>query len=732
MSFSHEYNFPVFVSTGAVLSTGHSGDLAPGQLGVFNGKTYQVASGLTPNDPVFVAQGSLHNVDKLGDFVGGLKQSDKSIQFKIKDILSFEKSSPRKAISEQWILGWDGTNDCGSFAFETGKTYRFSVKVWGEDVYGTFLKPVIREISVGFAPTADGVAIPVGTKYGAQKIAEVINNDPMLKFFVKAEALHDDYAATSATHESYQLTIADDGSANALAAVQASYSTLKITRVSRVGILSTYEFWQPVAASAPADFTPTGSISLAECGVCPAGFTAVGGSNVYIVSRPLAGDEDLVGTTAQQTFADAIGTEYEAGTDYTFNGATAVDPATDGITLTAHGLKTGDKIVYADGGGTQVVGLTDTNTYYVIVVDADTIQLASSFANAIAGTEIDITADGVGAAHTITPTVAAKFLSNNGAVATIELKVPTGVELTPLLSDSVILARTEAALCNPPAGTAVAWVLDDTKYKKTKEFCITLPKICGTADRLAELTAFYASNTNISTAIAIETAGTCSDTYSVSVYSDNLLDDACLAEDIAVFTPIQSFEGFVWAECPCLTEDTGDESVKAGVRLTAAYESTKFGGCSFNPADYYSVRPLKIEVVELTHGVGVDDNGTLPVAPVPSRRTRNSSMPTQSGEWLIREKIKADRYRVHGEFYHDPRLREVMDSNVLEVVDRNKNYVAYFLKVMQDRSGQNHVADYSPEIVEMMIAVAEGISATTLENTIGQIAAQAGVSLKNR
>lgn len=733
MSFSHEYNFPLFVSTGKVLTSGGSDALAAGQMGVFNGKTYQAVSGIVdPKQPLFLAQGSYHSKDKLGLFVGGLKQSDKTIQFLAKDILSFERSKPRRAQSEQWILGWDGTNACGSFQFFTGKTYRFLAKVWGEDVYGTFLKPLVKEIQVSFAPSADGVPVAVGTKYGAQKLAEAFNADPELKYFAFAEAIHDDYAATTATHESYQLTIADDGSQTALAAVQSSYPTKVVTKVARTGIYSTYEFWQPVADSAPADFTAAGSIALADCGVCPAGFTAVSGSNVYAISRPLAGTEDLTTTGAQQTYADSIGTAYEAATKLTFNGATAVDPATDKITFVGHGLVTGDKITYSNGGGTSITGLTSGNDYFIIKSDVDNVKLATTFANAIAGTAVDITADGVGAAHLLTPVSSAKFLSNNGAVAVVELKVPAGVELTALSSDSAILVRREVAQCTPPAGSAVAWVLNDTQYKKTKEYCITLPKVCGTQDRLAELQAAYAGNTKISTAIAIKTAGTCTDTYSVSIYSDNLLDDACLSEDIPVFTPLQSFDGFVWDVCPCVDESTGSTSVKSGVRITAAYESTKFGSCSFNPADYYSVRPLKLEITELTHGVGQDDNGTLPVAPIPSRKVRNASMSTQSGEWLIREKIKADKYRLHGEWYHDPRLREVMDNVVLDIIDRDKRYVAYFLKVMQDRSGQNHVADYSPEIYEFVIAIPEGVDPTSLESTIGAVAASAGVYLKDR
>jgi hypothetical protein len=84
-----------------------------------------------------------------------------------------------------------------------------------------------------------------------------------------------------------------------------------------------------------------------------------------------------------------------------FDGDTAVDDGSHEITYTSHGLVTGDKITYTDGGGTAISGLTDGGTYYVIRVDANTLQLASSAANATAGTEIGITS-GIGSNHKIT------------------------------------------------------------------------------------------------------------------------------------------------------------------------------------------------------------------------------------------------------------------------------------------------------------------------------------------
>lgn len=75
----------------------------------------------------------------------------------------------------------------------------------------------------------------------------------------------------------------------------------------------------------------------------------------------------------------------------------------DTITETGHGLFTGLKGQLTTT-GTLPGGLATSTDYFVIVTDDDTIQLASSLANALAGTQVDITAAAGGGNHTFTPT----------------------------------------------------------------------------------------------------------------------------------------------------------------------------------------------------------------------------------------------------------------------------------------------------------------------------------------
>lgn len=81
-----------------------------------------------------------------------------------------------------------------------------------------------------------------------------------------------------------------------------------------------------------------------------------------------------------------------------------VSVANNTITITSHAMLLGEKVA-ATTDGTLPAGLSATN-YYVIYVDANTIKLATSQANALAGTAVDITAAAGGGTHTLTPATA--------------------------------------------------------------------------------------------------------------------------------------------------------------------------------------------------------------------------------------------------------------------------------------------------------------------------------------
>ena len=87
----------------------------------------------------------------------------------------------------------------------------------------------------------------------------------------------------------------------------------------------------------------------------------------------------------------------------TFDGSSAavVSAANDTITDNNHRFVQGQRATYTNGGGGNITGLTSGTVYYIIRNDKNTIKLATSAANAAAGTAINLTAVGSGTGHTL-------------------------------------------------------------------------------------------------------------------------------------------------------------------------------------------------------------------------------------------------------------------------------------------------------------------------------------------
>ena len=108
----------------------------------------------------------------------------------------------------------------------------------------------------------------------------------------------------------------------------------------------------------------------------------------------------------QLTLTEIVdGTAGAAATSLVVNDSTTFQAAninftTDVITIAAHGYNTGHALVYDDGAGTAPTGLTDGDVVYVVWVSATEFSIATSYANALAGTLIDMsTGSMAGTAH---------------------------------------------------------------------------------------------------------------------------------------------------------------------------------------------------------------------------------------------------------------------------------------------------------------------------------------------
>ncbi len=182
---------------------------------------------------------------------------------------------------------------------------------------------------------------------------------------------------------------------------------------------------------------------------------------------------DIVTTSASEPFSvgRATSVSIQAVIDVNTPSATTfvdgdVTVGTDLITKAAHGLTTTGLKVQLTSSGTLPAGLALATDYFVIVVTSGTYMLASSLANAQAGTAVDITAAAGGGTHTVTPVALA------GASVTLQKSNSYGRSGVTAVWDAVESATTITADGN-------IWISDvDPEYEYARvSYTLTAGKL---------------------------------------------------------------------------------------------------------------------------------------------------------------------------------------------------------------------------------------------------------------
>ena len=110
----------------------------------------------------------------------------------------------------------------------------------------------------------------------------------------------------------------------------------------------------------------------------------------------------------------------------------AIDTTNHTINLPNHFMRTGQRVIYQDAGGTTVGGLTDNRDYFVIVVDQDHIKLAETTTLAEAGTQVNLTSGGsqTPAQKLIHTNMDGQVVGNGTIAVTTGSRVATGTDTT--------------------------------------------------------------------------------------------------------------------------------------------------------------------------------------------------------------------------------------------------------------------------------------------------------------
>ncbi len=294
-SYSH-----VFVTnTPKLLASGTTVDLKTGQIGIFDGNTYQAVTAPTyaKNKALILAQGR-PNQPWLALMAGIASDSYKTKLIKGKRITEFTGKKPSRGHQEAITVGFDGSDITKTLTGISGNVETFYLKLTGLPVsklYST--QGIIRQykIDAGCAVGCeDGECDAVPAEKLADLLVEKINSDAKINMFVKASKLvYYPTATPSVTKVSYkrfQVTIPDDGSVAAETAVGVQYpGVVSVKRVSRDGIYSTYELVNIGSAANPTAVSIVPSPVIPQCTTCPSGFSLTQSGFATLITRQDAG-----------------------------------------------------------------------------------------------------------------------------------------------------------------------------------------------------------------------------------------------------------------------------------------------------------------------------------------------------------------------------------------------------------------------------------------------------------
>ena len=725
------YKWPFLPISGSVIDAS-STDIFWGDLkkyagsisvGIYDYDTLSVATGNGNGKKFFIGYSSEHTRDKLDTFLTNmtLPKGRNYWAFKGSDVESFEYSDPiTKIVHESWALGYSGADGCELELpkFECDKIYGVKVILDGNPVLNklgskiqavSFADPICCNSSECTTGCQDGQIDCEGVM---KQIAERLNNQLVSRLFnLRARYITNTFTPQSTFDlTKYQITLLDDGSNDALAKVQRNSPVDSVVkRVSRSKWYSTYEICTagtPVDISAETEF-----ILPADCETCPPGSTTVAVQRTYNVVRVLAPSDDINSDVDKQTYATAVAASYSATLAKTFDGtAGGVTVGTDSITVTAHGFSTGDKVTYSNGGGTSITGLTSGNDYFVIVVNANTVKLASSFALAKAGTAIDLTVVGVGTSHSLTPKITGKFNSSTGGVAIVVLTTSNETVLTTAInSDSLSLSSVSPVSCSLPSNTCFAgqWVEVGQAYRVQRQLCLTLRrKDCDPAqgDRQEELEQYYKDYPYIVQAdgvaeVTVTAGDACEDIYTIKQWSKGCMEDACLAADTSEFEDLGGYDNRAW-KVVSSTPPSYDADKRCGIIVTVSPTKEYYEECEYEFGANPEIEPITFELSWITDSevgdFGSVCNFTLPAA----KKITTASGTRQQGHAVLYQYIKtSEAYDGLGKEPCNPTLRRVLDSNYrAQVPDKSAFYRYYYLKFKTDRGNNNW--EQKPEFVE--------------------------------
>jgi hypothetical protein len=308
-------NIPNLLAAGQPLSA-----LAVGQIGFFDAKTNLSVTAPTyqTNRAIYIAQGT---PDRSGfpEGAGVPNLYRKSHVIKGKSLISLRGAAASRGRGEIVTLGFDGSDPTKNLTAKPGDTFYYWIRLTGEPIYN--LNPdrnkgVIIQGAVSMpclSDCADNCQVIDCNTIADLIIADLTPqpndqnpNAPLQytggKFLPGGQRLTDyvkiskvstcDQPTIFQSFAQATISVPDNGTQSDLGLIQAQYPGLSVTRLYRVGILSTYGVLVPAGGAAPVPYVQTGPTVITNCGTCPVGSTFLVSTDQFQTSATNNGPTD--------------------------------------------------------------------------------------------------------------------------------------------------------------------------------------------------------------------------------------------------------------------------------------------------------------------------------------------------------------------------------------------------------------------------------------------------------
>lgn len=349
------YRGAFLTNLSTIATSGSTYNLADFQLGVFDAKTYAAVT--APSFPttkaIIIAEGRDERKFPMG--VGMTNATLKTPPIQATNILGWSVNKSQKPQNMIVTLGFDGVDTSKTLSLSTGKDVSFYLTLSGAPIgnllgasstthYNT-LTEAFTPILPCTDPCDDSCPSTVDCNAIADAIIDAVNKRKIiggeyLSKYVKATKLvscdtPSGYVTTNCVK--WDLEIFDEGDQVALGRVQAQYPGIKVTRLSHVGSLSTYEMVRCDNVT-PAAYNPTITPVLPNCTTCPSGYT-LDTTHTYgfTIGRIDAGNSTALSTikASYASYLDnttMIRLSYVAGySTYQAYGSSATAPITNAV-----------------------------------------------------------------------------------------------------------------------------------------------------------------------------------------------------------------------------------------------------------------------------------------------------------------------------------------------------------------------------------------------------------------